>query len=146
MRRRLSIIPSGQPIRSARRSLVYALCSHMIPTLWVGLVSLLFLYACGGEMIRRIDAPPPPPPKMGYLELKGLDPQVRIYIDDRYRGHIGDYPLKTLLLRTGTRRMKLTHQRFSTLYTLVKISPRRPLSLTLNMIALPPPPPSPQGI
>ena len=97
-------------------------------------------------MIRRLDAPPPPPPKMGYLELKGLDHLVRIYIDDRYRGHIGDYPLKTLLLPSGTRRMKLTHQRFSTLYTFVKISPRRPLTLTLHMTALPPPPPPSQGI
>ena len=103
------------------------------------------LTACGGPqaVIRRVDELPAPPASRGFLRLTACEPQVKVYVDGRFKGHVGDYPFKALLLPRGEHRLELRRAGHMSLYQVIKVSPERPVEVSEQPPPLPPTPPRP---
>ena len=130
----MSPSPSTPPLRAAAR--------------W-GLSALfLALIGCGGAVsggvIQRADELPRPPASQGFLKLPQAHRSAWIYVDGRFKGRVGDYPLRALLLRAGERRIELRRHGCESVYVLLTISPERPATLSADPLELPAPPPRPQ--
>lgn len=114
----------------------------------LGLI-LGFLGACGGggqvgKVIQRADELPSPPVSSGFLKLPQTHPSVWIYIDGRFKGRVGDYPLRALLLTVGKRRLELRRHGHASVYHLIQVSSAEPVTILDDPLELPEPPPQPQ--
>lgn len=100
----------------------------------------------GGDMvvIQRSDELPTPPRESGFLRLPNAHPSVWIYIDGRYKGRVADYPLRALLVSAGQRRLTLKRHQHSTVYHLITVSPKAPVTILDDPHPLPEPPPRPR--
>ena len=112
-------------------------------------LSALTLSACGGGggvggVIQRVDELPAPPPRRAFLRLPDCDARVWIYVDERFKGRVADYPLRALLLPAGARRVELRRHGYATRYHLVTLSPEAPVTLSGDLTPLPAPPPEPR--
>ena len=138
LRRRLA--PSHPPPQKGlHRRLAPSLASFQTLCLCASLT------ACGGPqaVIRRADELPAPPASRGFLKLTTCEPQVKVYVDGRFKGHVGDYPFKALLLPRGEHRLELRRAGHMSLYLLIEVSPERPVEVSEQPTPLPPSPPQP---
>ena len=142
LRRRLA--PSHPP---PQKGLHRRLAPALAPSLasFQALCLCASLTACGGPqaVIRRADELPAPPASRGFLKLTTCEPQVKVYVDGRFKGHVGDYPFKALLLPRGEHRLELRRAGHMSLYLLIEVSPERPVEVSEQPTPLPPSPPQP---
>jgi len=110
---------------------------------------LLSCCACGPSgggktVIQRVDELPTPPRAQGFLKLPEAHRSVWIYVDGTFKGRVGDYPLRALLLPAGRRRLELRRHGHASRYELIELSAERPVTIYGDLTPLPEPPPRPK--
>ena len=67
---------------------------NQISNLILAILLILFLGGCGGGVIRHVNDLPPPPQQTGFILFKKMQPEVRIYLNNRFKGQVKHYPKK----------------------------------------------------
>ena len=98
------------------------------------------LLSCGGGVIRHVDDLPPPPRKTGFLVFKKMQPQVRIYLNDQFKGKVQNYPKKAMLVDSGQYQLEFRLKGYASRYYQVQIQSRFPTHIQDQLILIPPRP------
>ena len=101
---------------------------------------LALFVGCGGGVIRHVDDLPPPPRKTGFLLFKKMQPEVRIYLNDRFRGKVKHYPKKGMLVEIGSYLLEFRLKGYSSSYHTIKIQSHLPVHIKDKLILIPPRP------
>ena len=98
---------------------------------------ILFLNGCGGGVIRHVDDLPPPPKQTGFILFKKMQPEVRIYLNDHFRGQVKHYPKKAMLIEAGSYLLEFRLKGYASCYHNIKVQSHRPVRIQDQLILIP---------
>ena len=108
---------------------------------WIlSMLLMLFLNGCGGGVIRHVDELPPPPQQTGFILFKKMQPEVRIYLNDRFKGQVKHYPKKAMLVEMGSYLLEFRLKGYASEYHRIKVQSHLPVHIQNHLILIPPRP------
>ena len=108
---------------------------------WILFILLiLFFSGCGDGVIRHVNDLPPPPQQTGFILFKKMQPEVRIYLNDRFRGQVRHYPKNAMLVEAGSYLLEFRLKGYASRYHKIKVQSHRPIRIQDHLILIPPRP------